>query len=1013
MEDTTSFDKALLHHTHDVVNRLLEGRLDNVSYAHLAEQENLDRQMLRRWLLQLFRPFMADADEIRTETAAATAAASIASTVADQTEEEDDPSLSSSSSESDNDNGTRKKITTTTTTSSSSSSRQIDVSAYPLLATAVLRPWTSAERDRLCMLAVNERSWDRIAQALDRDPLTCREKYHHLNRALFGTALHQPASRKRNPYWAQLRRIGFTPAHRKQLVRALEQQQRQLLLHGRQRRGVHHPVVDDDADQSDRGGRHRSNEEGEVEEQKSRKEALLDHHDDHSSIEDLFMDQHHHHSGPQGMTPAETAAAVAMGILPPGSSYPTTSDVDWEACSRALGGAFSANQLQDIYKILAKARLIWTDEEDARLIQIMIRRGGSSGGGASGGDSKGGSMTTTTESTTAALDEVQDRLFWTEVRDSFNDPYRTPDDYKNRWRMLDMPLQDRPWEMAEQVRFWRRFMEFHRSGSLINSRLAKAATSRRDSRGGLDTEEMANNHQHNNSSSSSSSNRDPAQNLSTTPGRPVQEVLQLDKAALWRDTFMWDAIAEGLEFRHGRDCQEYFERMTNLFPRDPALFGPLVQEVANKYLRPQKAQWSEHETQLAFRMANEYYEQGVPVSWLTIARALDHRYTERQIRTKVLYLKERVMTDRRAPSMAVVTAASLSKSDEDEEDDEGDLGANNNSGVSGDDDDAGGLPRAAATKKNTGPQIQSRTRAQKRWSDKELELLKRGVAKYQDAPQRWQKVQQEFLPHRTRYQIRERYERSMGYAHGRFTSREQQLLEDAIEYLGEGARWEDVAQMVPGRTAVQCRLAWSYGQSRPFGRTTMTSTTATTASGGMMRTETAAAAAAAAVPKNEGTGWSPQDLEHLIAAVNRYGTRQWSKVAELVAGKSAHDCRNEWLETLDPKASGAKWSSEEVNQLMERVSKYLTKQEEVEYEAEVAGLQRPELGPSTRADGEEGKAKAKAEEASIFVDPRPRFKGRVKIDWNMIAEGMEGRSSFQCYRKFQSQRKTYLMLGDF
>ncbi|KAG0232769.1 hypothetical protein BGW42_007929 [Actinomortierella wolfii] len=946
----------------DMINRVLEGRRDNMSYVQLARQEGVDRHTLRRHLLNLLRPFLEDAD-VSTEPQ---------STVSDTTIKtpiDHPPSPTLSSANVDDQSCAphpREGLKPIKTMAD-----HPGISAYPLLATAVLRPWTAQDRDRLMLLSASVPSWETIAQALERDVLTCREKYHQLQRARIGTPLHVPAARKRNPYWAQLRAWGFTPAHRDRLVKILEEQQQQRQQNIGRRGG------------NDAQRRNDGHEEDRRREGTATSTAA-------ASLEELFVG----HPGPQGVA----AAAAAMGILP--GSF-RTSEIDWEAAAQALGGEFTAERLQMIYKVLATARLIWTEQEDVQLIQMMIRRGGrrrsssshydrSDDDNTDGNGGLNGSMTTTLS------DEIQERLFWAEVRDSLGDPFRTPEDYKDRWRVLDMPLSDREWDAAEQTKFWRRFIEFHRLGSLINTRLAaKRHPSFAEGKGddvNTETKRPTNN--------------------SGQHGDSEDRLLQLNKAALMKDTFMWDTIAEGLEYRHGRDCQAYFERMTQLFPRDPDLFGFLVNEMAQRFVKPARAPWSPEDAHIVFQMATECRDKGKPIAWASIAEALEHRYTERQIKSKYFYLCERAESDRSVPALATVTTLSPTMNDKGDESTDTEDGSLL---------DSGAAPYSSSPPRPPTPS--SGIRAYVRWTDKELELLRHGVAKYFNDPQRWRKIQQEFLPHRTRNQLRERYERLSEQVHGRFTGKEQRLLEEAIEFLGEGASWEEVAQMVPGRTARQCRQAWNYGsmvQQHIGGESEGRGDGA-----GGMATSTSVASTTIdhTAISGESQSWSPLDHERLIAAVDRYGTRRWSKVAEVVVGKTAIQCRNEWRSKLNPAVSYKKWTSDEVNRLMERVSEYLTKQEEVEYEAEMASQQRQQNQQAGGAISDsagviesssvDGGGSGDMPPVGVFEDTRPRYKGKVKIDWNIIAEGMPGRGAIQCYEKFQSQRKTYRLLGDF
>jgi hypothetical protein len=63
--------------------------------------------------------------------------------------------------------------------------------------------------------------------------------------------------------------------------------------------------------------------------------------------------------------------------------------------------------------------------------------------------------------------------------------------------------------------------------------------------------------------------------------------------------------------------------------------------------------------------------------------------------------------------------------------------------------------------------------------------------------------------------------------------------------------------------------------------------------------------------------WSASEDQAIKELVNTHGTRQWTKIAELleaellVKGRSGKQCRERWHNHLDPKVSKAPWTREE------------------------------------------------------------------------------------------------------
>lgn len=77
----------------------------------------------------------------------------------------------------------------------------------------------------------------------------------------------------------------------------------------------------------------------------------------------------------------------------------------------------------------------------------------------------------------------------------------------------------------------------------------------------------------------------------------------------------------------------------------------------------------------------------------------------------------------------------------------------------------------------------------------------------------WALVQQ-FVPHRTDVQCRERYMNVLDPAllHRKFSAEEDRLLLRTVERYGEG-KWSQVAEKLPGRTDNQCRRRWLFLQA--------------------------------------------------------------------------------------------------------------------------------------------------------------------------------------------------------
>ena len=66
--------------------------------------------------------------------------------------------------------------------------------------------------------------------------------------------------------------------------------------------------------------------------------------------------------------------------------------------------------------------------------------------------------------------------------------------------------------------------------------------------------------------------------------------------------------------------------------------------------------------------------------------------------------------------------------------------------------------------------------------------------------------------------------------------------------------------------------------------------------------------------------WTPSEDRRLIQAVEVVGTKNWSKIAQLVGnGRTRSQCSQRWSRCLDPQISREKWTKEEDKKLLNLV----------------------------------------------------------------------------------------------
>ncbi|KAF5345713.1 hypothetical protein D9758_013064 [Tetrapyrgos nigripes] len=112
-----------------------------------------------------------------------------------------------------------------------------------------------------------------------------------------------------------------------------------------------------------------------------------------------------------------------------------------------------------------------------------------------------------------------------------------------------------------------------------------------------------------------------------------------------------------------------------------------------------------------------------------------------------------------------------------------------------------------------------------------------------------------------------------------WSAHEDQLLRRAVELEDPAnsnpSKWHAISKHVPNRTNKDCRKRWF-------------------------------AKMASDVVKG---GWSPEEDDRLVKAIDKYGTR-WSMVASLVLTRNSDQCAKRWTDTLNPSIDRTSWTPE-------------------------------------------------------------------------------------------------------
>ncbi|OZJ05026.1 hypothetical protein BZG36_02145 [Bifiguratus adelaidae] len=126
--------------------------------------------------------------------------------------------------------------------------------------------------------------------------------------------------------------------------------------------------------------------------------------------------------------------------------------------------------------------------------------------------------------------------------------------------------------------------------------------------------------------------------------------------------------------------------------------------------------------------------------------------------------------------------------------------------------------------------------------------------------------------------------RRMKYDRQLWTPEEDNLLRLAVHVYGDKTeKWAKIAACVPGRTNKNCRKRWFHSLD----------------------------------PSLRKGPWTAEEDEKLRQGVEMY-PNQWSKIADMIPGRTDDQCAKRWRESLDPAIDRSNWSSEDDALLMEK-----------------------------------------------------------------------------------------------
>ncbi|NXK36468.1 SNPC4 protein, partial [Piprites chloris] len=177
----------------------------------------------------------------------------------------------------------------------------------------------------------------------------------------------------------------------------------------------------------------------------------------------------------------------------------------------------------------------------------------------------------------------------------------------------------------------------------------------------------------------------------------------------------------------------------------------------------------------------------------------------------------------------------------------------------------------------------------KEWTEEEIERLKRIAAKHNYLD--WQTIAQELGTNRTPFQCLQKYQiYNKDLKRKEWTKAEDQMLLELVQEMRVGSHipYKKIAYYMEGRDSAQLIYRWTKSVD----------------------------------PSLKKGPWTPEEDAMLLAAVKKYGEKDWYKIRTEVPGRSDAQCRDRYLKALHWDVKKGKWSLEEEEQLIELVEKH-------------------------------------------------------------------------------------------
>eukprot|EP01103_Thecamoeba_quadrilineata_P008645 TRINITY_DN18384_c0_g1_i1.p1 TRINITY_DN18384_c0_g1~~TRINITY_DN18384_c0_g1_i1.p1 ORF type:complete len:727 (+),score=136.69 TRINITY_DN18384_c0_g1_i1:58-2181(+) len=146
--------------------------------------------------------------------------------------------------------------------------------------------------------------------------------------------------------------------------------------------------------------------------------------------------------------------------------------------------------------------------------------------------------------------------------------------------------------------------------------------------------------------------------------------------------------------------------------------------------------------------------------------------------------------------------------------------------------------------------------------------------------------------------------------------------------------------------------------------------------------------------------WTPEEDKLLLDTVKRFGDKNWQQIAKCMEGRTGQQCLHRWMKTIDPSIRRGRWSTQEDLRLLLgvhaygntknwiKVQKHVTGRTDVQCRERFMNNLNPNLNHSSWTEEEDRRLLASTNQHGI---------GK----WSLVAQDLAPRTDNQCWKRWK------------